>query len=160
MAQHPSPRAPVGDALSEALRDVLTLTQLARGELAERLGMPLTNVEAVEHVVMARAADDPIGPVELSRRLGVTSAASTQSVNRLVSEGHLVRHPHPHDRRRQILDVTDTGLRHVMGELAPLLGLLHEAGAGLSDDEREGAKRYLRNVAAAYRVYLAGDAED
>ncbi|MFE3112547.1 MarR family winged helix-turn-helix transcriptional regulator [Kitasatospora indigofera] len=151
------PGAPVGDELSEALREVLTLTQLARAALAERLAMPLTNVEAVEHVVMAKGAGDPIGPVELSRRLGVTSAAGTQSVNRLVSEGHLTRDPHPHDRRRQVLDVTDSGFEHVMGELAPLLRLLHQAGAGLGDDERAAARHYLENVAAAYRSYLAGN---
>ncbi|MGW6917533.1 MarR family winged helix-turn-helix transcriptional regulator [Kitasatospora sp. NPDC054939] len=171
MAQHPSPAAaavpepgpprqpgaPAGDELSEALREVLTLTQLARAALAERLAMPLTNVEAVEHVAMARGADEPIGPVELSRRLGVTSAAGTQSVNRLVAEGHLTRDPHPHDRRRQVLDVTEHGRTHVMGELAPLLRLLHGAGEGLDATERAAARRYLGNVAAAYRSYLAGD---
>ncbi|WP_369141831.1 MarR family winged helix-turn-helix transcriptional regulator [Streptomyces sp. R44] len=177
MAQHPSPgadepdrrtaeqpaptqSAPVGDELSKALRDVLTLTQLARGVLAERLRMPLTNVEAVEHVIMARAVDDPIGPAELSRRLGVTSAAGTQSVNRLVSEGHLARHPNPHDRRRQVLDVTESGFHHVMGELAPLLGLLYQAGRELDEADRAGALRYLQNVSAAYRAYLASDTED
>ncbi|WP_285739491.1 MarR family winged helix-turn-helix transcriptional regulator [Kitasatospora phosalacinea] len=133
---------------------MLTLTQLARAALAERLHMPLTNVEAVEHVVIARGAGAPIGPVELSRRLGVTSAAATQSVNRLVSEGHLTRSPHPGDRRRQVLDVTESGFEHVMGELAPLLGLLLDASADLDDTERAGARRYLENVAAAYRRYL------
>ncbi|MEU8516399.1 MarR family winged helix-turn-helix transcriptional regulator [Kitasatospora sp. NPDC048722] len=151
--------APTGDELSRALREVLTLTQLARAVLAERLGMPLTNVEAVEHVIMARGAGEPIGPVELSRRLGVTSAAGTQSVNRLVSEGHMTRGPHPSDRRRQVLDVTDSGLTHVMGELAPLLGLLHEASATLDETERAAAKRYLENVSGAYRTYLAQNAE-
>ncbi|MFE0464932.1 MarR family winged helix-turn-helix transcriptional regulator [Kitasatospora sp. NPDC058965] len=150
--------APAGDELSGALREVLTLTQLARAELAQRLGMPLTNVEAVEHVVMARGAGEPIGPVELSRRLGVTSAAGTQSVNRLVAEGHMTRGPHPRDRRRQVLDVTDSGFGHVMGELAPLLGLLQQAGDGLTDPERAGALRYLEQVAAAYQAYLSGEA--
>ncbi|GAA4876756.1 MarR family winged helix-turn-helix transcriptional regulator [Kitasatospora terrestris] len=155
-AARPLPRAgaPAGDDLSAALRQVLTLTQLARAELAERLGMPLTNVEAVEHVLIARNAGAPIGPVELSRRLGVTSAAGTQSVNRLVAEGHLTRGPHPDDRRRQILDVTTSGFEHVMGELAPLLGLVLGAADGLTDEERAGAKRYLELVAAAYRRYL------
>jgi DNA-binding MarR family transcriptional regulator len=146
---------PAGDELSEALREVLTLTQLARAALAERLGMPLTNVEAVEHVVMARGAGEPIGPVELSRRLGITSAAGTQSVNRLVTEGHMARRPHPHDGRRQVLDVTPSGFDHVMGELAPLLGLLFGAADGLSAEERAGAVRYLEHVASAYRTYLA-----
>ncbi|MFJ9523191.1 MarR family winged helix-turn-helix transcriptional regulator [Kitasatospora sp. NPDC101801] len=142
------------DVLSEALREVLTLTQLARTALAERLAMPLTNVEAVEHVVMAASAGTPIGPAELSRRLGVTTAAGTQSVNRLVTEGHLSRSAHPSDRRRQVLDATPAGLGHVMSELAPLLALLHQAAEGLDDHERAGAHRYLVNVATAYHAYL------
>ncbi|MFD8144028.1 MarR family winged helix-turn-helix transcriptional regulator [Streptomyces sp. NPDC059708] len=151
-----APAAPPGDDLSEALREVLTLTQLARAALAERLGMPLTSVEAVEHVVMARGAGEPIGPVELSRRLGVTSAAGTQSVNRLVAEGHMTRGPHPRDGRRQVLDVTPGGFGHVMGELAPLLELLVRAGDALTPDERAGALRYLEHLATAYDTYLTG----
>ncbi|GAA3050027.1 hypothetical protein GCM10020229_71900 [Kitasatospora albolonga] len=177
MAQHPvfgadgdpdrtsaTPPSPPGDGgaddLSGALREVLTLTQLARTTLAERLGMPLTNVEAVEHVVMASSAGAPIGPAELARRLGVTSAAGTQSVNRLVAEGHLSRTSHPSDGRRQVLDATPSGLGHVMGELAPLLALLHRAADGLGERERAGAIHYLANVAAAYRAYLDGDQDD
>ncbi|MFJ8623204.1 MarR family transcriptional regulator [Kitasatospora sp. NPDC093550] len=150
----PRSGGPAGDELSAALREVLTLTQLARAALAERLHMPLTHVEAVEHVVIAKNSGEPIGPVELSRRLGVTSAAGTQSVNRLVSEGHMTRRPHPDDRRRQILDVTESGFAHVMGELTPLLDLVLGASGGLSDAERVGAQRYLENVAVAYRRYL------
>ncbi|WP_181442658.1 MarR family winged helix-turn-helix transcriptional regulator [Streptomyces tateyamensis] len=139
---------------------MLTLTQLARAELAERLGMPLTNVEAVEHVVMACGAGEPIGPVELSRRLGVTSAAGTQSVNRLVAEGHMTRGPHPRDRRRQVLDVTTSGHEHVMGELGPMLGLIHQASSELTETEREGALRYLQLIAEAYRSFLHPPAPD
>ncbi|MFJ8017353.1 MarR family winged helix-turn-helix transcriptional regulator [Streptomyces sp. NPDC096339] len=147
---------PEADDLSKALRDVLTLTQLARAALAERLGMPLTNVEAVEHVLMAKGAGTPIGPAELSRRLGVTTAAGTQSVNRLVAEGHVVRAPHPHDGRRQVLDVTDSGFHHVMAELAPLLTVLFRAADDLTDAERAGAGKYMENLVAAYRAYLEG----
>lgn len=152
--------APPSDELSEALREVLTLTQLARAALAQRLGMPLTHVEAVEHVVMAQGAGEPIGPVELARRLGVSSAAGTQSVNRLVEEGHMARGPHPRDGRRQVLDVTRSGFEHVMGELTPLLGLLQQATEGLDAKERAGALRYMEQVAAAYRTYLTGASRD
>ncbi|MFJ9643724.1 MarR family winged helix-turn-helix transcriptional regulator [Streptomyces sp. NPDC101206] len=150
--------APESDELSRALREVLTLTQLARAALAERLDMPLTQVEAVEHVIMARNASAPIGPAELSRRLGITTAAGTQSVNRLVTDGHLSRSPHPHDGRRQVLDVTETGFRHVMGELAPLLGTLLHASEGLTETERAGALKYLENLARAYHSYLDAQA--
>ncbi|MFJ7244425.1 hypothetical protein ACIQWA_07210 [Kitasatospora sp. NPDC098652] len=74
---------------------MLTLTQLSRAALAERLKTPRSHVEAVEHVIMAKGADSPIGPVELSRRLACTSAIGTEAVNRLVTEGHLTRVPTP-----------------------------------------------------------------
>jgi DNA-binding MarR family transcriptional regulator len=102
---HP-PLAPDQDRLQTALREVLTLTALARTVLARRLGLSVHDVEAMEHVMLAEEA---VGPGELSRRLGVTSAAATQSVHRLQAAGHVARTPHPTDRRRQILEVTPSG---------------------------------------------------
>ena len=72
----------------------------------------------------------------------------------------MTRGPHPRDGRRQILNVTDSGFDHVMGELAPLLGLVFRASDGLSGEERAGALHYLGRVAAAYRAYLARSAPE
>ncbi|MFD2079848.1 MarR family protein [Actinopolymorpha cephalotaxi] len=151
------------DDLSLALRDVLDLNLLVRGALARRLGMPLTDVEAVEHVIAAqgqthlRAKETGgagLGPVELSRRLGITSAAATQTVNRLVADGHVRRTPHPGDRRRQVLSVTESGMRDVMRELLPLLDLVSAVTAERSPEEREIILSYLRDVATAFQAYL------
>ncbi|MEW1910913.1 MarR family winged helix-turn-helix transcriptional regulator [Kitasatospora sp. NPDC085895] len=103
------------------------------------------------------SAGEPIGPVELSRRLGITGAAGTRSVNRLVAEGHMTRGPHPRDGRRQVLDVTDSGFTHVMDEPAPLPGLLHQASAGLDETERAAAKRCLLSACDAYRASLSSE---
>src|SRR4028119_1489435 len=94
------PPEPVLDPLQVAFREVLTLTSLARAVLARRLGLSVHDVEAMEQVMVS---GEPLGPVELSRRLGVTSAAATQSVHRLQAAGHVVRAPHPADGRRQVL---------------------------------------------------------
>ena len=147
MSQEPS------DPLQVALREVLTLTALARTVLARRLGLSVHDVEAMEHVMLA---GEPLGPVELSRRLGVTSAAATQSVHRLQGAGHVVRTPHPADRRRQVLQVTPSGAAHVFSELGPLLALTARAGDGLSEAERAGVERYLGRIADAYREFIAG----
>ena len=112
----PAPR----DPLQEAMRELLTLSSLARTVMARRLGLSVHDVEAMEHVMLS---DGPVGPAELSRRLGVTTAAATQSVHRLVAAGHLVRGPHPDDRRRQVLAVTPGGAAHVFQVLGPLLRL-------------------------------------
>ena len=149
------PQAPVPepDPLQLALREVLTLTSLARTVLARRLGLSVHDVEAMEQVMLA---GEPLGPVELSRRLGVTSAATTQSVHRLQAAGHVVRTPHPADRRRQVLEVTPSGAAHVFSELGPLLALSARASDGLSPEQRVGVERFLAGVADAYRQFIAG----
>ena len=147
------PSEPDLDPLQVALREVLTLTALARTVLARRLGLSVHDVEAMEQVMLA---GEPLGPVELSRRLGVTSAAATQSVHRLQAAGHVVRTPHPGYRRRQVLQVTPSGAAHVFSELGPLLALSARASPGLSDAERVGVERFLAGIADAYREFIAG----
>ncbi len=86
------------------------------------------------------------------------SAAATQSVHRLQAAGHVVRTPHPADRRRQVLEVTPSGAAHVFSELGPLLALSARASEGLSDTERAGVERFLAGIADAYREFIAGSA--
>ena len=141
------------DPLQLAFRDVLTLTSLARTVLARRLGLSVHDVEAMEQVMVS---GEPLGPVELSRRLGVTSAAATQSVHRLQAAGHVVRTPHPADGRRQVLAVTPSGAAHVFSELGPLLALSARACEGLSEPERAGVQKFLAGIADAYREFIDG----
>lgn len=157
MEQPPSAGRPPVDPLSLALREVLTLTALARTVLARRLGLSVHDVEAMEHVMLS---GEPLGPVELSRRLGVTSAAATQSVHRLQAAGHVVRTPHPGDRRRQVLEVTPSGAAHVFRELGPLLTLTGRAAEGMSAADRAAAQAYLGRIADAYREFMAGPRDD
>jgi DNA-binding MarR family transcriptional regulator len=139
-----------------ALREVLTLTGLARTTIARRLGLSVHDVEAMEHVMLA---GEPLGPVELSRRLGVTSAAATQSVHRLQAAGHVVRTPHPDDRRRQVLHVTPSGAAHVFRELGPLLQLTGHAGDGMSEQERAAVLRFLGRIADGCRAFIDGSTD-
>jgi DNA-binding MarR family transcriptional regulator len=141
------------DPLQVALREVLTLTALARTVLARRLGLSVHDVEAMEQVMLA---GEPLGPVELSRRLGVTSAAATQSVHRLQAAGHVVRTPHPRRRQAAGAQVTPSGAAHVFSELGPLLALSARASDGLSEAERAGVQRFLAGIAEAYREFIAG----
>ena len=153
-ASPPAPEgSPAPDPLQLALREVLTLTALARTVIARRLGLSVHDVEAMEQVMLAGEA---LGPVELSRRLGVTSAAATQSVHRLQAAGHVVRMPHPEDRRRQVLQVTPSGAAHVFRELGPLLALTRRADAGMSEQDRASVLLFLTRIADAYREFIAG----
>lgn len=132
------------DELSLIMREVLALAALARPAMARQLGLSLTEIWALEHVL-----DGPMGPVELSRRLSITSAASTVLARRLEDAGHLSRTPHPNDGRRTMLRVTPTALGRMFEVLGPLIADLEAVGAELDEHDRQVVIAYLTRVVGA-----------
>lgn len=118
--------------------------------LASRLSMSTTDVSALEHLIQ----EPMLGPVELAQRLGITTASSTVLVDRLERAGHLVRRPHPSDRRRRVLEVTPHGLTEVLGVLAPLFQALAQHDLSFSPAEQSTVERYLRGLVAVYDRFL------
>ncbi|MGF1661510.1 MAG: MarR family winged helix-turn-helix transcriptional regulator [Kineosporiaceae bacterium] len=149
----PGSWAPAGrpGELADALQSVLRLGARARPVLAQRLGISPTEVWAVEHLMI-----EPMGPVELARRLDMTSASATVLVRRLEATGHVAREPHPADRRRTVLRPTPTAVTAVVGHLRPFLEELDAAAAPLDADERRVVTDYLRRVETAL-ARLVGD---
>jgi DNA-binding MarR family transcriptional regulator len=92
-----------------------------------------------------------MGPVELAKALGVTSAAASGVVDRLVARGHAERRPHAADGRRTEVVVTESGRHEVFALLAPMFTGLAEIDAPLTADERALVERYLRGAIAAMR---------
>jgi DNA-binding MarR family transcriptional regulator len=57
----------------------------------------------------ARIAAGGVTTADLAGHLGVTKQAAAQLVEELVRKGYVERHPHPHDARARLLELTDTG---------------------------------------------------
>ena len=122
----------------------------AEATLAHRLGIGPTDLAAVTHLTFAPA---PIGPRELSGRLGITPGATTELVDRLERAGHLARRRDTVDRRRVQLHASASTLQEVAGTLGPLLTALDAVAAGLDAHDREVVTRYLADVLAAYEGF-------
>ena len=122
----------------DALRRLLDSGRRATPALARRAGLTHTELAVLEHVM-----DEPVGPTELAQRLGVTSAAASGIVDRLVARGHAERQPHPTDRRRTAVIATDSGREELMGHLIPMFAELQHVAEGLTEDEREVVLRFL-----------------
>lgn len=133
----------------DLLRELTRVAAEVRPAVARRARLSESELIALEHL-MAGA----LGPVEVGRRLGVTSAASTGIVDRLESRGHVRRAPHPVDRRRTEVSITDSGRSEVLGFLMPMFRSLAAMDAELSDDEREVVDRYLGQAIASFRAVL------
>ena len=118
-----------------------------RSHVAARADLTTTELHALEHLAVQR-----IGPGELARKLDVSTAAATGIVDRLEAKGHVVRQPHPADRRRTDVVVTAPARAEVMAQLAPMFEVIAQADAALTDAERAVVGDPHAAVAAAETV--------
>jgi DNA-binding MarR family transcriptional regulator len=133
----------------QTLRELLNVATLVGPAIARRADLSHTELSALELLF-----DTAMGPADLARRLGVTTAASSGIVDRLTARGHVVRVPHETDRRRTEVTITESGAAEVIGHLTPMFTALHELDAGLDDAQREVVEAYLRGALAALRRLL------
>jgi DNA-binding MarR family transcriptional regulator len=133
-----------------ALRDLATAGSEASTALARRMTMHPTDLAAMSHIAYAA---EQLGPGELSSRLGITPAATTDLIDRLEAAGHLLRERNPADRRRVRLVPTESAKAAVRSQLADLLDRLDAVSEDFSAGERAAIQRYLEAAAAAYRDF-------
>lgn len=138
-----------GSPTLDALQELVDVAAQVPHEVARRAGLSTSELHSLRHLF-----DTPMGPVDLARALGVTSAASSGVVDRLVARGHVERRPHPDDRRRTEVVITDAGRREAVRHLAPMFEGLARTDAALSPAEREVVERYLRGAIAAMKALM------
>lgn len=138
--------------LSWALREVNRLSSEVDVQLAYRLSLRPLDHAALGHVMTAPV---PLGPAELSARLGISTGSGTELVDRLERAGHLERRRDPTDRRRVALHVSPRAVGAVLTELAPLFASLDALQDELTPEEQAVVVRYLRGAADRLRGFLA-----
>lgn len=127
-----------------ALRELLTTGARLNHVVARRAGLSESELVTLEHL-----SREQIGPAEVARRLEVSTAAATGIVDRLVGRGHVERQPHPADRRRTELVLTESGRGEVVGHLMPMFVALDRLDREFTATERVVVERYLRGAVAA-----------
>ncbi|GAB7037747.1 MULTISPECIES: MarR family winged helix-turn-helix transcriptional regulator [Catenuloplanes] len=106
-------------------------------------GLHVTDAEALVLVVAAEDRGTPLTQSALSRRIGLTSGATSSLLNRLEEAGHIERHRDRADRRMVTLRSTEAVHRQV-DEFFAALGT--ELAAGMSRYDRETLDRFARLV--------------
>ena len=130
--------------LLEPLRDVshAVAQHLAQHVVAEGLGpgtfWPLHHLDRGPEV----------HPGRLARRLGVTPATCTASVDQLVELGYVVRRPSPSDRRQIVLVVTPKGHRTLETVWRSFDTSLRAALVGIPPEDIATTARTLRTIAS------------
>ncbi|WP_131106125.1 MarR family winged helix-turn-helix transcriptional regulator [Ornithinimicrobium sufpigmenti] len=122
----------------DALRRLLSTSGRVTPALARRTGLSHTELSVLEHVM-----EEPMGPSELAQRIGVTTAAASGIVDRLVARGHAERQPHPTDRRRTAVVCTASGREELMEHLMPMFLELAQLDEAFTEAELEVINRFL-----------------
>jgi len=137
---------------------MLTCTTLIEGTIRTRLrdtfGVTLPRFD-----LMAQLDRAPEGMTlsDVSRRMMVSNGNVTGLVERLVESGHLERRTAAHDRRAQVIRLTDLGRAEFRAMAAAHEAWIAEMFEGLSRAEVDLLMRLLAKTKSSARAALPGD---
>lgn len=100
---------------------------------ARESGLSMTNLGAIFHIHHIGSC----GVTELGAHLGVTCAAASQMLERLVQQELILRTEDPDDRRVKQIALTDKGNRILEEGIRARQGWLNDLAQTLSDGEKE-----------------------
>jgi DNA-binding MarR family transcriptional regulator len=100
---------------------------------ARASGLSMSNIGAIFHIHRIGSC----GVTELGDHLGVTSAAASQMLDRLVQQELILRTEDPDDRRVKQIALTEKGHRILREGLHARQGWMDELAQNLSDSEKE-----------------------
>jgi DNA-binding MarR family transcriptional regulator len=142
--------------LGRLLRQLTVETDRFAEVFGEAHGMHRTDLNALVVIMDSARQDEPMSPTSLARALHLSASATTAVLDRLEAAGHVVRAPHPSDRRRVGLTMADTAIELGGQFFRPLADELKAAWADLSEAERETIARFLGlSIDATIRVRAA-----
>ena len=110
-----------------------------------------TEMRAIHFLIVAANQKQIVTPGAIARHLGITSASTTKLLDRLERDEHIVRSPHPTDRRALSISVTEQ--THAVAR--DTVGRTHAnrfiVAAALEPGEREVVTKFLTDIAERMR---------
>lgn len=137
---------------TKLMREILDVSEEFEAHVGRQLTVNPTDLHAMEHLIRS----GPLGPTDLARRLGITTAAVTAVVDRLERLGHATRTPHPTDRRSVVVVPTPASVQRAMDTLMPMIMGIDGVLDGFTPAERGTIEVYLDRVVTVYRAQLPG----
>ncbi len=138
--------------LVRAVRDFVLAADLYRARAGRERGLNPSAVTALAHLRLEGART----PTELARQLDITTASATDLLDRLQRDGHVRRRPHPTDRRKLLVDLTDDGAAAIDDILR---GFATGLGNSVDHGNRQEHDSVLTFVRTARRALLAEQGE-
>jgi DNA-binding MarR family transcriptional regulator len=123
-----------------AVRGLVIAVERYRAHTARsQLGINTTEMVALGHLY----TDGPLTAAELATRLQITSASATELVDRLEKTTYAQRQPHPQDRRKRLVTLTDLGYQAIHTVYNHLGDELAEIYTAFTSDQQRAIDHFL-----------------
>lgn len=139
-------------AVLEAVRDWREAEQRLSFESRTAMQLNETDMKALRYIIASSNADVAVTAGALAEHLHISTASVTKLLDRLERAGHIVRKPHPTDRRAVTVEITPETHRQVRRTMGLQHARRFEVARSLSPAEREIVTRFLTELSATTLV--------
>ncbi len=155
------PRSELVDRSGVSREDIEHISELMRalGDLREAeqrlsdasrryMQLGTTDMRALHYLIVSSNRDIVATPGAIAQHLGISSASTTKLLDRLEKAGHIIRSPHPRDRRALIISITPETRRAAMETVGRQQAKRFYSAARLTREERDVVIRFLQDMTA------------
>ncbi|HEV7166904.1 MAG TPA: MarR family transcriptional regulator [Micrococcaceae bacterium] len=141
---------------SRLMRRVLVLNHTVEKQLGRELEVNATDLDAMQHLMQR----GPMSPSALAQLLGLSTAAVTVAVDRLVKVGHVTRAPHPSDRRSLLVVPSPKSTRRAMDSLLPMIMEIDSLISDYTPDQQAAITDYLARTVDVLERKVSANPDD
>lgn len=111
-----------------------------------------TDMKALHFLIVAQHTQTIATPGAIAVHLGISTASTTKLLDRLEAAGHILRAPHPRDRRALAISITKKTYETAVEKVGRQQAKRFHAAARLTRQERDIVMRFLTDMTAQITV--------
>lgn len=111
-----------------------------------------TDMRALHFLIVAQNTNTIATPGAIASHLEISTASTTKLLDRLEAAGHIIRAPHPSDRRALAITITDETHEAAVETVGRQQAKRFHAAARLTTTERDVVIRFLHDMTNEIRI--------
>ncbi|OAV60257.1 MarR family winged helix-turn-helix transcriptional regulator [Enteractinococcus helveticum] len=112
-----------------------------------------TDMKALHFLIVSQNTGTIATPGAIAVHLDISTASTTKLLDRLEAAGHIIRAPHPHDRRALAISITHETYEAAVETVGRQQAKRFHAAARLTHDERDVVIRFLQEMTQEITVH-------
>ena len=137
-----------GHRATSLLRALIQESESFTKVLGQHLTVNHTDLQAMTHLI----EHGSMSAGELAKAVGLSPAAATTMIDRLVDVGHVSRKPHPQDRRSIVVVPNPQSVAEAWRRILPLITASEAILNQMSEEEQAAEEKYLPSMLSVYQA--------